>query len=282
MLTKEEFVRQIKSLGIQENDIVYIRASLGALGKVDGDLFDVIVNGLKEAVGPQGTILAPAFNKIQNIFEKKKNLISLDTIPISGAVSKLFLKHPEMKRSSHPSHSFVAIGPKALDLLSGHDESAACFLPIKHLAEMNGKMILMGCVNESPGFSTVHVAQFELGLSQKHFVRYLQRGWIQKENIIKKWLPIESPGCSLSFGKFYLSYIEDKNLISGWIGSAYTLVVPSARNALRTELDLLKGHPTFVDCGRADCLTCGMRGYELLRIPKTIVALFLKKIFGKR
>ena len=277
-LSRKDLVESLRRAGVREGDVLYIRASLGALGRIDGDIFDVVIGGLREAVGPSGTILAPAFNKISNIFSRRREVIDLKSTPISGAVSKLLLRDPESQRSNHPSHSFVAVGPHARALLEGHEASSSCFLPIKKLAEIDGKMILLGCTSESPGFSTVHVAQFELGLSRRHFIRFFQRSFIKPLSKIECWRPIESPGCSLSFGKFYQLYIEQKNLLSGYIGSAYFLMVPSSREALAAEMRVLKKSPTFVDCGRYYCLTCGFRGYQLWKIPMMLVAVLYHRL----
>jgi aminoglycoside N3'-acetyltransferase len=148
---------------------------------------------------------------------------------------------------------------------------------VKRLAELDGKMLLLGCNNESPGFSTVHVAQFELGLTQRHWVHYFQRAWIPREGRLVPWRPREEPGCSLSFDKFYPAYIRDRNFRTGEVGQAFSLLIPSARRALQTELAILRQHPTFVDCGRRDCLTCGFRGYQPMRAPRTLLFTFLTR-----
>jgi aminoglycoside N3'-acetyltransferase len=271
-MDRREFSDNLAALGVSKGDLVYVRAALGAVGKLSGDVFDVVVGGFQDAVGPQGTIMAPAFTKIGNVFSKTKFVFEKDTAPYSGAISKLFLKHPDAIRSNHPSHSFVAIGPKAQELMAAQGPFDSCFAPVKRFSELDGKMLLVGCNNDSPGFSTVHVAQFELGLSQRHWVRHLQKAWIHHNGKLEAWKPIESPGCSASFDKFYPAYIRDQNFSTGTLGQAYTLVVPSSRRALSSELEILRDNPGFVDCDRRNCLTCGFRGYQPWRAPFTLAA----------
>lgn len=282
MVNKKKIVDDLRQMGVKENDTLYIRASLKALGRIEGDIYDVVVNGFLEAVAPNGTVMVPTFSKIQNIFSSDKTTLNYNLPPISGAISKVFLKHPDVIRSKHPSHSFAAIGPRAKELLDGHNEEASCFLPVKKLAAIDGKMLLLGCVNDSPGFSTIHVAQFDLGLSQQHYIRHLQQMQIvDKNEVQRKWKPIESPGCSLSFDKFYNAYITDENLNAGFVGKAYGLLVPSTAKALETETRILKKKNTFVNCGKADCLTCGFRGYQMWRIPFTAIAVVWKTVMKR-
>ena len=121
-------------------------------------------------------------------------------------------------------------------------------------------MLLLGCLEESPGFSTVHVAQNRLGLSQKHLLRFLLR-WDHIGVSGVSQTATEAPGCSLSFDKFYPYYEADANLIRGEWDGVNWLFVPSARRALQTELALLRGQGRFVDCGRLTCASCRFRWY---------------------
>jgi aminoglycoside 3-N-acetyltransferase len=272
MVGRAEITESLFRLGIRSGDVLYIRAALGSIGKISGEMFDSVVGGFLDAVGEKGTIVVPAFTKIAHIFSSNKTIFDSHTVPYSGAISKLFLKHPKVVRSTHPSHSFAGVGPHAAQLLGSHGPRSSCFEPIKRLAEMDGKMLLLGCNNDSPGFSTVHVAQYELGLTQRHLAHRLQRAWIKEGDRTVLWRPHESPGCSASFDKFYPAYIRTENLFAGYVGKAYTLYVPSTRRALEADLEILRDNPTFVDCGRASCLTCGLRSYQPLRIPITLVA----------
>ena len=78
--------------------------------------------------------------------------------------------------SNHPTHSFVGIGEKVKNVLKFHDETKPSFFPISELAKkFDFSMLLLGCVDSSPGFSTVHATQYRLGLTQKHILRFLMR-----------------------------------------------------------------------------------------------------------
>lgn len=140
---------------------------------------------------------------------------------------------------------------------------------------MSGKKLLRECSKSSPGFSTIHVMQIELGLSRGHLLRHFLRASVDDGDGYTPWKPMESPGCSDSFHKFYSHYIQDENLYTGRVGEAYCLLVPSTQRALAVERDILSVKPTFVDCGRMDCLTCGFRTYQAWRIPRTLLVCLL-------
>lgn len=181
----------------------------------------------------------------------------------SGALGKIVAKLPGAVLSHHPTHAFVGVGSRVQLVLARHDASQACFAPIDNLASSyDFSMLLLGCVEESPGFSTVHVAQYRLGLSQRHLLRFFLR-WdtLHDDGHWSSVVAPEMPGCSVSFGKFYPHYAATDNLIRGkWYGVSW-LFVPSARKALETEIRLLRQKGRFVDCGRWSCPSCRFRLY---------------------
>lgn len=204
-------------------------------------------------------IFVPYFLPARPIWKRPESLSKLTN---SGTLGKLIAELPNAVFSHHPTHRFVGIGTKVGDILRMHDHTTSCFFPIRELAlKHDFSMLLFGCVNESPGFSTVHAVQNELGLSQKHLIRYLLRWDIETETGIISMTAKESPGCSMSFNKFYPYYESDKNLIRGELLGQPYLYVPSARRAMTVERELLVRNPRFVDCGRATCLTCRLRLY---------------------
>lgn len=180
----------------------------------------------------------------------------------SGALGKRVASLPGTVISNHPTHSFVGFGARVEPVLRAHTSDESCFYPISALADQyDFSMLILGCLEASPGFSTVHVAQHRLGLSQRHLLRYLFRWDEMRGDQLVSFTAPEAPGCSLSFDKFYFYYEKDANLIRGeWFGVSW-LFVPSARRALQTELELLRERGRFVDCRRMTCMSCRLRWY---------------------
>ncbi len=204
-------------------------------------------------------LLVPYFRRARSFWERQ----ALGEQPSnSGALGTQVASIPGAVVSRHPSHRFTGTGPRIADVLDQHDQDSSCFFPIGELAKRHDfSMLLLGCVDESPGFSTVHVVQNEFGLTRRHLIRYLLRWDFDGPAGRASKVAIECPGCSLSFGKFYPAYETDGNLVRGEFWGSKYLFVPSARKAMAAERKLLEADPRFVDCGRLACSTCRLRTY---------------------
>lgn len=240
-----------------ESGILYVRASLRPFA-----------NAIQRA-GSVETFLSEHF-QFQEIFSPYfkrarlfwENPLYQSTPTNSGALGKQLSKIPEAIFSKHPSHSFVGIGKNVKLALMAHDYKTSCFEPLSTLAKSNDfSMLLLGCCDSSPGFSTIHVTQHALGLSQKHLYRYLIRWDIENNGAWNAMIPSESPGCSASFDKFYSAYENDGNLERGKILGQDFLFVQSAARAIKIEKTILSETPRFVNCGKLFCSTCSLRTY---------------------
>ena len=203
-------------------------------------------------------VVAPYFRRTRAFWEKAPEVYLTN----SGALGKILKAFPGVVQSQHPTHSFVGLGSRVTDILQRHNHTKSCFYPMKELAEQHDfSMLLLGCVDESPGFSTVHATQFELGLSQKHLIRFILRWDYEIKGSRHSKMAIESPGCSLSFGKFYEEYEQNGNLVRGELCDSGYIFIPSARSAMAAERKILGSNPRFVDCGNRWCTTCRLRLY---------------------
>lgn len=238
------------------NNTLYVRASLrglrshlleyGSVSKLLGTQFE-----FTEIFSPyfagQRPFWRPAMKSRQNK---------------SGVLGELIKNEHGSMVSQHPSHGFVGVGKRVQETLLQHDHSKSCFFPISEMSESGDfSMLLLGCIDESPGFSTVHATQYKLGLSQKHLLRFLLRWDYSVNGNHKVKIPEEFPGCSRSFSKFYSHYQDSNNLLSGELFGSSWLFLKSARRAIQVEHDILKISPKFVDCGRLNCVSCRFRLY---------------------
>ena len=238
------------------SNIIFVRASLGPIAreiKKNGGL----INFLSAKIEFQ-EILVPHFFPNRYIWNKKRE----NKVTNSGSLGKLLAKKDGSIISNHPTHAFVGYGNNVVPVLQKHDETKSCFFPISELSTSKDfSMLLLGCLDNSPGFSTVHATQYQLGLSQRHLLRFLI-SWDYEENgIIKTKRAIEFPGCSKSFDKFYNFYRGNDNLISGQWEKTSFLFVQSARKAMQIEHQILRTSPRFIKCDRAFCFTCNFRMY---------------------
>jgi aminoglycoside 3-N-acetyltransferase len=286
MITCETIARDLCAIGICARDVLYVRAQIlrttyalarenvgatGVVGQVASSAAKTVLKGFIRALGSEGTLVVPTFTNVSTRWSKERYTFSRSSPTNCGAFSHAVLNHPEGRRSTHPTHSFAAIGPLAQEILGDHDETKTPFHPIRKLIGLDAKMLLVGCNKESPGFSTTHYVQSELGLSSKHWTRYLYDVSYEKDGRNVKWTPSEDPGCSMGFDKLYPSYIRAENFITGDVGGAYSILV-RARNAYEVDRDVLARNPLAVLCDRADCVSCRiLRGYNLMAIPGAVL-----------
>lgn len=240
-----------------ESGVLYVRASLKPFARAVR-----AAGGVREFLAEyfeHEELFAPYFMRARPFWERP-SAVARETN--SGALGKKLAEYPDAALSSHPSHRFVGFGAKVSGVLQRHVYTTSCFQPVRDLAESGDfSMLLLGCVEDSPGFSTVHVTQHDLGLTQKHLFRHLVRWDVGPQEAPRSITATESPGCSLSFGKFYSEYEKDGNLRRGELLGQQYLYVPSALKALAAEKKILSSNPRFVDCGRPLCSTCRFRLY---------------------
>ena len=168
MNTLETLKNDFINLGITQGDTVLIRGNLGKVGRIKKEIF---LKSLLDVVGPNGTIVTLGFTKAFPFYKVDKDFIfDLQTKPNTGALGSIFLNHPQAQRSCHPTNSYIAIGKNAQYILENHDENSLIYDPMKKLIELNAKMLIFGIIEDSPGFTTVHLAQQELGLDRKSVV----------------------------------------------------------------------------------------------------------------
>lgn len=256
MHTKESLLHDLESLGIKKGDTLLVRGDLGKIGRTKESLRKIIIDILCQAVGENGTIMGLSFTNSYWLFRHPKDYVfTSDTKSTAGSLVNLMLAHPNHLRSSHPVNSFVCIGEKSSELLNGHDVTAPNYQPVRKLIEYNGKMLLFGCANTSPGFTTAHLAQSDLGLSKKYLFKHFKGCHYYEGKVKKTYKMDEVGGCSSGFYKFYADYIRNEKLTTGYFGNAYSLLI-NAGEAYDIECEILKNNPLYALCNNRNCAMC--------------------------
>jgi aminoglycoside N3'-acetyltransferase len=271
----------LRQLGLECGDTVLVRTALKSIGVKNENPAIALIQALLDVVGPDGTIVGLAFN-IGSWFPRlhKKNVINLQTEPYAGGFVRALVNWPGSLRSTHPTNSFVALGGSARKIVDGHDENTTCFFPMEQLVKLEGKMVLIGCVNTSPGFSTVHLAQEKLGLARQSLLKGLQGTYFEKGGEVKLFKRKDIPGCSMGFSKFYSNYIREEKLSVGYVGNAYSILI-GARDAFDIEYNILRKNPKFALCDNPGCFICrGTRLYNLSDMPGFYFLQVPKKIYN--
>ncbi|WP_334471938.1 AAC(3) family N-acetyltransferase [Arsenophonus sp. PmNCSU2021_1] len=283
MLTKNVIIRQLYSLGIGKNDVVLIRADLGKVGRIEGGAFG-FVDALLDVVGEGGTIISLAFTSWGSFIKKPKieDAFDISKKSYAGALPNAMLRHPNALRSKHPMCSYVAIGKYASYFTADHNENSPAYEPIRKLIDLDGKCVLIGCVKNSPGFTTAHLAEADLGLLKLNIFPSLNRVYYKSIDGQYKIFKRKDFGlCSDSYYKFYSHYVKEGILHAGRIGKAYSIIVP-AKESYRIEKKILELNSKFSICDSRDCINCNIRRWDQLhKIPLFIIRKIIKKLFIK-
>lgn len=266
--TQSDLTQHFVSLGVQPGDMVLIRAAMGSVGRFPGGAA-AFVQALLDAVGPEGTVASLAFTDSAFIRKPRiEDAFTLQTKSYAGALPNAMLQHPEHHRSAHPTCSYVAIGRLAEEFTRGHDAEAPAYEPIRKLIAHSGKCMLVGCVASSPGFTTTHLAEADLGLLSRVIFPWLNSTYYRTPDGQIKLFRRMDPGlCSQSFYKFYAHYVTAGILRTGWVGNAYSILAPAAP-AYEIDRRILADNPHFNVCDSKECLTCNARRWDRLhRLP---------------
>jgi len=155
-------LEQLARAGVSRGDALVVHAALARLGNIDGGAA-AVVTALIEAVGPDGTLLMPAYvdRDAAVAASAAGRPIDLRVEPgRQGAVAEAFRQWPGVRRSSHPFSSMCAWGARAEFLTGGHDrDPRVCHAdsPLARLVDVGGKVLGLG-VDMGP-VSFYHVAE---------------------------------------------------------------------------------------------------------------------------
>ena len=185
VVTRNDIINSLQTLGLGKGDIVIVHASLSKMGYVCGGAQSVI-EALIEAVGEEGTIVMPAQSwknldpedgvhwevaeSDWDIIRRNwpaydKNITPTNTM---GAVAEMFRQWPGAVRSDHPARSVAAWGKHANYLVSDHDLSNIFGdgSPIGKLYELNGDVLLLGVGYDKN--TSLHLADTRAAYPGKH------------------------------------------------------------------------------------------------------------------
>lgn len=153
MVTKKDVCETLKSLGIENGDILLFHSSLKSFGEIENGA-DTVIDGALEAVGPDGTLVAPAL--LTKSFYVAYEIFDKNTSPCEvGFIPETMRKRPNALRSDQATHSVSAIGKMAEFLTNSHSTSKPRKFPYGDYAfshgspwqkmyDLNAKVVMMG------------------------------------------------------------------------------------------------------------------------------------------
>lgn len=150
-VTAQRITADLRQMGIGAGDVLFVHSSMKSLGYVEGGP-QAVVQGLLDAVGPQGTVMLPTYympggtilgtcQLKDYVFDPRQHGTHM------GALPEAFLRFAGVERSIHPTHSVSAIGPQARYLTEAHHQAPSVFgkgSPWQRFHELNGRVLGLG------------------------------------------------------------------------------------------------------------------------------------------
>ncbi len=157
MYTQEGLIKDIKALGVKEDDLLTAHTSLKSIGEIDKGQFpsaaETLVLALKESV-KNGLLLIPAhtFSTIRQVpvFDVRNTMPCIGGVPCAAVemANRAYERGDRTcVRSMHVSHSVVAFGEKAVEYVAD-DRKAESPVPMfgsyGKLFTQGGKILFIG------------------------------------------------------------------------------------------------------------------------------------------
>ena len=109
--TCRDLALDLRQLGVEAGNILFVHSSFKSLGPVSGGAIAVI-EALESAIGTDGLLLMPSFNLVE-WEERAKTWDHAATPSTVGWITEQFRQLPSVYRSDHYSHSVAARGKGA-------------------------------------------------------------------------------------------------------------------------------------------------------------------------
>lgn len=142
-----DYSQFFKGLNINKGDIIDVAsdvASIMMFSKKQGYRFkpDLLIDALKELVGPEGTVMIRTFNWD---FCHGSDFDIRNTPSRVGAFGNVAMKRTEFRRTKHPVYSWMVWGRYAEELVNMDNVCAYGYgSPFDFLYKMNGKQLTIG------------------------------------------------------------------------------------------------------------------------------------------
>lgn len=251
----------LRCIGIKEGDILYVSTQLFGLGPMTGartraDLVKGFYQGIRDAIGPSGTIVVPTFT--QQVGRFGVPYVHETTESLTGIFGEFMRGLPGARRSLHPVFSVTAIGPRAADITD--DVSRVAFgkdSAFDRLYQLGGYAVCAGFDYYSGHItSLMHYVETAFAVPY-YYNKYLLAGvWAGGQRIDAPFVinvKYSSTGRSFDFHRYIDALADAGEIHSAQLGGGMVHAVDIKRQ-VDIGFDLLKadihaflsGPPAFV------------------------------------
>ena len=208
-LTRHALTAGFQRAGVTPGSTIFVHSALRTLGPVEGGA-QTVAEALQAAVGPAGTVAAPAFTFVHEI-ESDPLIDPQNDASEMGAITEAIRRLPGALRSAAYRHSVSACGPNA-EAITGVDHTLSVFdirSSFGRLLALDAKVVLLGVTYEND--TAHHFAEYILKVPDRelieHSVRLRGPDGSVRRTVMTDYQPKENPD-----GEYY-AYPHDFNRI---------------------------------------------------------------------
>lgn len=232
-ITRKQIAAGLRTLGLADGDIVLLHSSLASLGQVEGGAKSA-VEAFLDVLGPEGTLVVPAFGAL-------------------GVIPEAVKEDPRAVRSVHPLAGVAAIGAKASELCRDHWHAQTAHgpdTPYTRIANLGGYVCLLGVDQDRS--TTLHTVEAMLELPYLRD-RPTEFETEDGETVSKTWPLFPGPHRDFIGLDWHLRQSGAMNM--GRIGNAVVRLIRS-RDLIDICYEIGQTDPAFVLCDNPNCPDC--------------------------
>jgi len=255
-VTTETIEEDLSRLGLGQGDVVLFHSSLSSLGWVEGGP-DAVIDAFLHAVGPEGLVIVPTLSFCFSRHEGSgAGFDPRETVSHVGVITDRFWRRPEAHRSAHPTHSIAAIGPRAAELVAGHDKTSTFGKdgPYGRYVDWGAKILFLGVGHRRN--TTLHAIEDWLDMPYLQTEQAVVKGQDGRPRVVEV---TKSPSGDRDFyrqGSKVERLLEASGILRrGKVGAADTFWMPS-QEMVEIVVKGLYREPTLLLCDSPDCAFC--------------------------
>ncbi len=241
-VSKDQIVRDLRSLGLKTGDIVLLHSSLSSIGHVEGGAATVVA-ALEEVLGSGGTLVVPTFGAL-------------------GAVMEVVREDRRAVRSVHPKACVAALGAKAQEICADHWKAELAHgedTPYTRIADMGGYVCLLGVDQDRN--TTLHTIE---EMQRLEYLKPITAELFETPEGVKSKTWPSFPGPHRNFIGLDRMLRESGKMKMGNVGSAITRLIKS-RDLIDLCTAAARINPAYVLCDNPNCADCVSQRADLRR-----------------
>ena len=288
MSKKQDIIAQIRDLGLERGDTVFVSSDLLRVGYFNKNQETTLcdwVEIFEDLLGDEGTIVVPTYSPtFLRYFQKYDFVFTPDSDSVSGGLARAYIRHAQgAVRGCHPTNSCTSRGRHAELIAAADGPEFPKYSPYAKVVELGGKNLMLGTVDERNCPFTYHHVQENLGQTRGHpFSGLLETTYIDDSGNRKKYVMRELGGCTAGVHKSWGYHLAVNAVRFGRVGRSLSALVDAKKSAEVLQRVLVET-PTLLKCDDYSCISCyGRFCYNrwgvLLYYPRQLPKLLSKAI----